>query len=167
MLDIKLIRENPDKVKAGMKAKEVDCDAIVDRILELDKQRRDLLGQTEALKAQQNKVSKQIPALKKAGEDTTAIFKEMAGIKEQIAALDGQLRDVVAEYQDNMYSLPNMPDEDLVPGGKENNEPLRYFGEPKQICVQTWVLSIMSAASSWAAMVSGCTKDLVHVLSGP
>ena len=131
MLDIKLIRENPDKVKAGMKAKEVDCDAIVDRILELDKQRRDLLGQTEALKAQQNKVSKQIPALKKAGEDTTAIFKEMAGIKEQIAALDGQLREVVAEYQDNMYSLPNMPDEDLVPGGKENNEPLRYFGEPK------------------------------------
>ncbi len=132
MLDIKLIRENPDKVKAGMKAKEVDCDAIVDRILELDKQRRDLLGQTEALKAQQNKVSKQIPALKKAGEDTTAIFKEMAGIKEQIADLDGKLREVVAEYQDNMYSLPNMPDEDLVPGGKENNEPLRYFGEPKQ-----------------------------------
>ena len=46
MIDIKLIRENPDRIKAGMKAKEVDCDAIVDRILELDKQRRELLGET-------------------------------------------------------------------------------------------------------------------------
>ena len=63
MLDIKLIRENPDKIKAGLKAKEVDCDELIDRILELDEQRRTLLQQTEALKAEQNKVSKQIPAL--------------------------------------------------------------------------------------------------------
>ena len=51
MLDIKLIRENPDKIKAGLKAKEVDCDELIDRILELDEQRRTLLQQTEALKA--------------------------------------------------------------------------------------------------------------------
>lgn len=131
MIDIKLIRENPDRIKAGMKAKEVDCDAIVDRILELDKQRRDLLGQTEALKSQQNKVSKQIPAMKKAGQDTAPVFKEMAALKEQIAGLDGQLKEVMAAYNDNMLSLPNMPDDDLVPGGKENNQPLKYFGEPK------------------------------------
>lgn len=131
MIDIKLIRENPDRIKAGMKAKEVDCDAIVDRILELDKQRRELLGETEALKAQQNKVSKQIPAMKKAGQDTAPIFKEMSEIKGQIAGLDARLRDVLAEYNDNMLSLPNMPDDDLVPGGKENNQPLKYFGEPK------------------------------------
>ena len=131
MLDIKLIRENPDRIKAGMKAKEVDCDALIDRILELDEQRRTLLQQTEALKAEQNKVSKQIPALKKAGEDTTAIFKEMGEIKGKIAALDGQLREVMNEYQQDLYCLPNMPDEDLVAGGKENNEPLRYFGEKK------------------------------------
>ncbi len=131
MIDIKLIRENPDRIKAGMKAKEVDCDAIVDRILELDKQRRDLIGQTEALKARQNKVTKQIPAMKKAGQDTAPIFKEMSEIKEQIAGLDGRLREIVAEYNDNMLSLPNMPDDDLVPGGKENNQPLKYFGEPK------------------------------------
>lgn len=131
MLDIKLIRENPDRIKAGMKAKEVDCDALIDRILELDEQRRSLLQQTEALKAEQNKVSKQIPALKKAGEDTTAIFKEMGEIKGKIAALDGQLREVMNEYQQDLYCLPNMPDNDLVAGGKENNEPLRYFGEKK------------------------------------
>ena len=132
MLDIKLIRENPDKIKAGLKAKEVDCDELIDRILELDEQRRTLLQQTEALKAEQNKVSKQIPALKKAGEDTTAIFKEMGEIKGKISALDGQLRDVVNEYQQDLYCLPNMPDDDLLTGGKENNEPLRYFGEPKK-----------------------------------
>lgn len=132
MLDIKLIRENPDKIKAGLKAKEVDCDELIDRILELDEQRRTLLQQTEALKAEQNKVSKHIPALKKAGEDTTAIFKEMGEIKGKISALDGQLRDVVNEYQQDLYCLPNMPDDDLLPGGKENNEPLRYFGEPKK-----------------------------------
>ena len=63
MLDIKLIRENPDKIKAGLKAKEVDCDELIDRILELDEQRRTLLQQTEALKAEQNKVSKQIQLL--------------------------------------------------------------------------------------------------------
>ena len=124
MIDIKLIRENPDRIKAGMKAKEVDCDAIVDRILELDKQRRELLGETEALKARQNKVSKQIPAMKKAGQDTAPVFKEMSEIKTQIAGLDGRLREVLAEYNDNMLSLPNMPDDDLVPGGKENNQPL-------------------------------------------
>ena len=132
MLDIKLIRENPDKIKAGLKAKEVDCDELIDRILELDEQRRTLLQQTEALKAEQNKVSKQIPALKKAGEDTTAIFKEMGEIKGKISALDGQLRDVVNEYQQDLYCLPSVPDDDLLPGGKENNEPLRYFGEPKK-----------------------------------
>ncbi|MCR4672463.1 MAG: serine--tRNA ligase [Lachnospiraceae bacterium] len=131
MIDIKLIREDPERIKKGMKAKEVDCDAVIDRILELDGQRRSLIGQTEALKAEQNKVSKQIPALKKAGADTSAVFKEMGEIKAKIADLDGSLRAIESEYMDNMYSLPNMPDDDLVPGGKENNQPLRYVGEKK------------------------------------
>ena len=69
MLDIKLIKENPDAVKAGLKAKEVDCDATVDRILELDEQRRALIATTEERKARQNKVSKEIPMLKKQGKD--------------------------------------------------------------------------------------------------
>lgn len=131
MIDIKLIREDPERIKRGMKAKEVDCDAIIDRILELDGQRRSLIGQTEALKAEQNKVSKQIPALKKAGADTSAVFKEMGEIKAKIAEYDSELKAIESEYMDNMYSLPNMPDDDLVPGGKVNNQPLRYIGEKK------------------------------------
>ena len=58
MLDIKRIKENPEKVKAGFHAKEIDCDAEVDRILELDKMRRDIIYTTEQMKAEQNKVSK-------------------------------------------------------------------------------------------------------------
>ena len=130
MLDIKRMKEDPNAVKAGLKAKEVDCDELIDRILELDQQRRSIIAANEARKAEQNKVSKEIPLKKKAGEDVAPIFARMAELKAQIAADDETLRTVEAEYRVKMLSLPNLPDPDLKPGGKENNEPLRYYGEP-------------------------------------
>ena len=130
MLDIKLIREKPEEVKQRLLNKEVDCCAAIDRILVLDGQRRELIAKTEGCKAEQNKVSKQIPAMKKAGEDTAPVFARMNELKETIRQTDGELKSVEAEYTTLMLSLPNLPDEDLKPGGKENNEPIRYFGEP-------------------------------------
>ena len=130
MLDIKRIKDNPEEVKRLLRGKLVDCDEAVDRILELDRQRRELIASTEAKKAEQNKVSKQIPVLKKSGQDVAPIFKQMAELKAQIADNDKTLTDVEAEYRTWMLSLPNLPDPDLKPGGKENNEPLRYYGEP-------------------------------------
>ena len=130
MLDIKRIRENPEEVKAGLRAKETDCDAAVDRIVELDGLRRQLISQTEEAKSRQNKVSKEIPILKKKGEDTAPIFAEMAKLKAEIAESGAKLTEVEKEYRELMLSLPNLPDPDLKPGGKENNEPLRYYGEP-------------------------------------
>ena len=130
MLDIKLIKENPEKVKNLLLAKEADCGSEIDRILELDGQRRDMIHQTEQLKAEQNKVSKQIPQMKKNGEDTAPVFAKMSELKATIAENDAKLRTVEEEYKSLMLSLPNLPDEDLLPGGKENNEPLRYIGEP-------------------------------------
>ena len=130
MLDIKRIKDNPEAVKVGLRAKEVDCDAQIDRILELDAQRRSLILSTETDKAEQNRVSKEIPMKKKAGEDVAPIFKRMAELKAQIAANDAKLTEVEAEYRTLMLSLPNLPDPDLKAGGKENNEPLRYYGEP-------------------------------------
>ena len=130
MLDIKRIKEDPEGVKAALRAKEVDCDAVVDRILELDEQRRALIADTETRKARQNKVSKEIPALKKQGKDVSAIFAEMAELKAGLAEDAAKLDAVLAEYKTAMLSLPNLPDPDLLPGGKENNQPLRYFGEP-------------------------------------
>ena len=130
MLDIKKIKENPQAVKDGLRAKEVDCDAVVDRILELDEQRRALIADTEARKARQNKVSKEIPQLKKQGKDVAPIFAEMAELKKGLAEDAEKLDTCQAELRTAMLSLPNLPDPDLKPGGKENNEPLRYFGEP-------------------------------------
>ena len=130
MLDIKLIREDPEGVKARLLKKEADCGEAIDRILELDKKRRELIMKTEADKAEQNKVSKQIPQMKKAGEDTTEVFARMNQLKESIRTTDAALKEVETEFTDLMLGLPNLPDEDLKAGGKENNEPLKYFGEP-------------------------------------
>ncbi len=129
MLDIKRIKEDPQGVKTALRAKEVDCDAAIDRILELDEERRTLIASTESRKAQQNKVSKEIPLLKKQGKDVAPIFAEMAALKAGMAEDAAKLDDVLAEYRTLMLSLPNLPDPDLLPGGKENNTPLRYIGE--------------------------------------
>ena len=142
MLDIKKIKENPDAVKAGLKAKEVDCDAIVDKILELDVQIRGLKTSTEGKTAQKNKLAKENGKLfgqkkgaEKQGKDTAEIDAQIEANKQESIALDNaiadeaaQLKELSAEFRVAMLSLPNLPDEDLLPGGKENNEPLRYIG---------------------------------------
>ena len=130
MLDIRIIRENPEDVKKRLLDKGVDCREAIDRILELDTQRRNLIGQAEALKAEQNRASKQIPIMKKQGQDTTALFAQMKELSDQVKQADAKSKEIDEEYRTLMLSLPNLPDPDLKPGGKENNEPLRYFGEP-------------------------------------
>ena len=143
MLDIKKIKENPDAVKAGLKAKEVDCDAIIDRILELDVQVRALKTSTETKTAQKNKLAKENGKLfgqkkgaEKKGEDTSALEAQIAAnmaesvkIDESIADDKKNLKVLDDELYTNLLALPNLPDADLLPGGKENNEPLRYIGE--------------------------------------
>ena len=143
MLDIIKIRKEPDVIKAGLKAKEVDCDAIIDKILELDVQVRGLKTSTETKTAEKNKIAKENGKLfgqkkgaEKKGEDTSAIDAQIEANKAESIRLDGEiaddaakLKELNAELRVAMLSLPNMPDADLLPGGKENNEPLRYIGE--------------------------------------
>ena len=131
MLDIKIIREDPDGLKLKLKGKEIDCDKEVDRILLLDAERRSLIAKADELKSEQNRASKAIPAMKKSGENTDEIMARMNEIKEEIRTLDSNLRSVEDEYDELMLGLPNIPDPDLVFGGKENNEAVRFFGEPK------------------------------------
>ncbi len=142
MLDIKRIKEDPDAVKAGLKAKEVDCDAVVDRIVELDVQIRGLKTTTESLTAQKNKLAKENgklfgmkKGLEKKGEDTAALDAQIEANKAESIRLDGEIADdaetlkgLSVEFRTAMLSLPNLPDADLLPGGKENNQPLRYVG---------------------------------------
>ena len=130
MLDIRLIKENPEDVKARLLAKGRDCSAEIDQILALDAKRRDLIHDGEQLKARQNRASKEIPARKKAGEDVAPLLAEMKAISDEIKASDAALKEVDADWRTLMLSLPNLPDPDLKPGGKENNEPIRYYGEP-------------------------------------
>ena len=143
MLDIRKIKENPDAVKAALKAKEVDCDATIDRILELDVQIRALKTTSEGRTAQKNRLAKENGKLfgmkkgaEKQGKPTDEIDAQIEANKAESIALDAaneadtaKLKELNEEYRVAMLSLPNLPDADLLPGGKENNEPLRYIGE--------------------------------------
>ena len=104
MLDIKKIKENPDAVKAGLKAKEVDCDATVDKILVLDERIRGLKTASEGKTAQKNKLSKengklfgQKKAAEKRGDDTSAIDAAIAANNAQSVQLDKDVADELAE----------------------------------------------------------------------
>ncbi len=128
MLDIKIIRDNPEDVKTRLKGREIDCDIAIDRIMVLDGQRRDLIFKAENAKSEQNRVSKEIPQLKKAGADTSKVLEQMNVLKEDIKVLDADLNKIESEYTELMLSLPNLPDPDLKFGGKENNMALCYYG---------------------------------------
>ena len=133
MLDIRLIRENPEKVKAAMKTRNKDMDALVDEILEIDKKVRELTQKADALKAQQNAASKDIPRIKKGGGDISEIMTKMNAIKEEVKVLDAE-KAVLAEKQKTMmYEFPNVPSSE-TPIGKDDSEnvEIRKFGEPRQ-----------------------------------
>ena len=133
MLDIKLIRENPDKVKAAMKTRNKDMDAVVDEILAIDKQVRELTQKADALKAEQNAASKQIPQIKKEGGDISEIMARMNAIKEEVKVLDADKAELAAKQKTMMYEFPNVPS-DTTPVGKDDSEnvEVRRWGEPRQ-----------------------------------
>ena len=130
MLDIKYIKENPAEVIERLALKGKDAKEEIEKIIELDGARRAIIAETEAMKAEQNKTSKLIPQYKKEGKDVSAIFAQMKELSERAKANDEKIKAVEAELENIMLCLPNLPDRDLASGGKENNEPLRYFGEP-------------------------------------
>ena len=128
MLDIKRIKDNPEEIVRLLKYKGRDAENEINRILELDAKRRSMIQATESLKAEQNNVSKQIPILKKEKKDISDLLVRMKGISDTIKENDQLLRDVESELRDLMLDLPNLPDADLRPGGKENNEQISATG---------------------------------------
>ena len=130
MLNIKLIKENPEDVIARLAAKGKEARAEIMEILALDEKRRTLIAETENLKAEQNRQTKLVPQMKKEGKDTTEVFAKMKELGAKVKEGAAELDEVEKRYTELMLSLPNLPDPDLKPGGKENNEPLKYFGEP-------------------------------------
>ena len=132
MLDIKYIKENPEEVIARLAKKGKDGKNDIEMILTLDAERRAIIGEVEQLKAKQNQTNKLIPQYKKEGKDMAPIFAEMKELGAKIKADDDRLKEVETQLTSFMLGLPNLPDEDLLPGGKENTEPLRYYGEPRK-----------------------------------
>ena len=129
MLDIKKIRQNPQAVKQAVDRRGKKTN--IDRLLTLDAERRALIAGTEAKKARRNDVSKRIPAMKKSGEDTAAIFEEMKALGEEIKVLDARLKEMDDELKTILLSIPNTP-HPSVPDGLDDTDNLemRRFLKP-------------------------------------
>jgi seryl-tRNA synthetase len=138
VLDLKVIRDDPAPVRAALARRRDGSDARLDRALELDARRRELLPAVEGLKAQQNSASQAIATAKQAGEDATAAIAEMQAVARRARALREELDGVQAELDEAVRSLPNPPDptaadEDTVlyergAGGRAGKDHLELAG---------------------------------------
>lgn len=129
MIDIKLLRTEPEKVIAALKRRKEKVD--IEGLLALDKEKRELMYEAEQKKAEQNVVNKKIPAMKKAGEDTTAVFAEMKQLSADIKECDDKIRELDEKITAISYTIPNIPNP-TVPDGDtdEDNVEVRRFMEP-------------------------------------
>jgi seryl-tRNA synthetase len=133
MLDLNFIRENPDQVKAALR--DLNTDAPIDEILDLDRQRRDLLKEVETLRQERNAGSKAIGQLMREGKkaEAEAQKEEMSRIGDKIGELDETLRQVEADLYDKQLYVPNMPGPGVPVGPDEHhNVEIRRWGEPPQ-----------------------------------
>ena len=127
MLDISLIREKPEYVKEALKKKLWDTDFT--ELLEWDKQKRELMKVVEDNKAEMNRLSASVPAAKKAGEDVSKIFMQVKDIAKKNAEFEAKLAEISNKMDRFLEALPNIPDDDLVGGGKENNKVVHQYGK--------------------------------------
>jgi len=129
MLDIKLLRNNFEEVERALATRNEAFD--LSKFKALDDKRRELLGKVEVLKAQQNKVSKQVPILKKEGKDVTSILEEMKTLSESIKVISGEVTEVETELNQWMLTIPNIPNPSVPMGNTdEDNVEIRKFMEP-------------------------------------
>ena len=131
MLDIKRIRTNKEEVIESLNSRFGNYN--IDKGLELDEKRREIIFEVENKKARQNEVSKQVPKLKKDGVDVSDLFKEMKALSDEIKELDVKVKDLDEEIRKELLSIPNTPNKD-IPIGKsdEDNVEIRKFLEPKK-----------------------------------
>ena len=135
MLDIKLIRENPDFVKERLKTRDEALVFVIDEILTVDKERRKLIAEVEQLKAEKNKLSKEIGKLFKEGkkEEAQKAKEEVVAKNERIECLEKELKEVEKRFNNLLLTVPNLPYES-VPVGKDESEnvEVRRWGEPRK-----------------------------------
>lgn len=135
MLDMKFIRQNPEKVKAGLAAKKVQVD--LDGLLALDEQRRDLLAQTESLKAERNRANQDIAAAKKTGRPDPELIARMKEVAGRTRELDSRIAEIETEINSRLLSIPNLPHESVPVGTSEkDNQVLKAWGAKKEFAYQ-------------------------------
>jgi len=127
MLDINRIRENPEGVKEALKKKLWDADFT--ELLAWDKRKKELIQFVEGNKAEMNRLSASVPQAKKNGEDVSKIFAKVKEIAAKNAESDNELKELEDKIFNFLAELPNIPDDDLLGGGKENNKPIKVFGK--------------------------------------
>ena len=131
MLDIKILRTEPDKIREALKNRNSDLD--ITPAIELDLKRRELLGKVEQMKAKQNEITKQIPAMKKVGENNYAIFAEMKELSGEIKDLDTEVSDIDAKLRDFMLRIPNIPSAKSPIGVDDSqNKEVRKWSVPRE-----------------------------------
>lgn len=125
MIDLNYILENKDYVKEALKRKEFEAD--IDGLCDLVYQKRELQKAVEENKAQQNKLSKSVPQVKKEGGDVNAIFAQVKELAAKNKESEEKLKELTDKINKVLFALPNLPDKDLLGGGKENNKPIYYY----------------------------------------
>ena len=131
MLDIKILRTEPDKIRQALKNRCNDLD--ITPAIELDIKRRELLADVEQKKAKQNEITKKIPAMKKAGENTDEIFAQMRELSDEIKEDDAKISQIDEELRNFMLRIPNIPNESVPVGADDSeNVELRKFSEPRK-----------------------------------
>ena len=126
MIDIKMILADPDGVKAKLAKK--GCEVDFAKVIELDAKRKELIKKNDELKNERNRASAEVPKLKKEGKDVSEIIARTKAIGVEIAEGDKELSAVEAELTDFVCRLPNLPDDDVIAGGKEANEVVKVVG---------------------------------------
>ena len=131
MLDIKRIRNNPEEIIEALKKRRGEYP--IQKLLETDEKRREVIQKVESMKAEQNKLSKQVPQMKKNGEDTTELFKNLKKLSDDIKSMDDDLKNIDEEIREYLMEIPNTPNKD-VPVGLDDTENLemRKWGEPRK-----------------------------------
>lgn len=131
MLDIKLIRSNPEILKKALQKRKDNFD--VNGLLSLDEKRRKTLVELEQLRNKQNENSKLIPKYKKEGKDVSSLMEEMKSLSEKIKALDAEVRKIDEELNAILLTIPNIPHESVPMGDSdEDNVEVRRWGEPRK-----------------------------------
>lgn len=129
MLDIKLLRNNFDEVEKALASRNEDFD--LSKFKEIDEKRRQLLGEVEKLKAEQNAVSKQVPIMKKEGKDVALVLEEMKILSEKVKELTSEVSAVEKELNNYLLTIPNIPNPSVPRGSTdEDNVEIRKFGDP-------------------------------------